>query len=51
MAKCFRCDAETKLYSNGVPICVPCDDALEKGTAQKPEPPLSNPPKGLPPHR
>ena len=36
MAKCFRCQAETELYSNGVPVCVKCVDELEP-TPQKPQ--------------
>ena len=28
MATCSRCAAETKLYDNGIPICVACSDRL-----------------------
>jgi len=29
MAKCSRCGAETQLFDNGVPICLPCASAQE----------------------
>jgi hypothetical protein len=33
MAACKRCGAETQLYSNGVPLCIPCSDGVaEKAT-------------------
>ncbi len=37
MAKCFRCQAETELYTNGVPICLKCADESEP-VRQKPHP-------------
>jgi hypothetical protein len=34
MAACKRCGAETQLYSNGVPLCIPCSDGVAvKATA------------------
>src|ERR1044071_132149 len=28
MALCFYCKTETELYSNGRPICIPCDNKV-----------------------
>jgi ligand-binding sensor domain-containing protein len=38
MAKCVRCGAETILYVNGVPVCVPCDDNKTSSQTAKKEP-------------
>jgi hypothetical protein len=29
MSQCSRCEADTVLYENGVPICVGCADMIE----------------------
>ena len=29
MEKCWRCGADTGLYDNGVPICVPCAERVD----------------------
>lgn len=34
-AHCAICGAETELYSNGVPICLKCDDQSQKGGTGK----------------
>jgi len=34
MATCSTCGADTQLYLNGVPICIPCVDKTE--AARKP---------------
>jgi len=31
MAKCIYCGSDTHLFSNGVPICMPCSNDLEAG--------------------
>jgi hypothetical protein len=35
MARCSVCGAETRLYSNGVPLCNACSDALAAETKKK----------------
>ena len=31
MAKCFQCHAETELHIAGLPVCIRCMEAVEKG--------------------
>jgi hypothetical protein len=39
MAKCNRCQAETELYINELPICLRCDDDInDEKREQAPEP-------------
>jgi hypothetical protein len=38
MAKCIHCGAETRLYNNGVPVCIACVDLP---ATQKSKPPLA----------
>ena len=33
MDECYRCGAETTLYSGGQPICMACDELREKEIA------------------
>jgi hypothetical protein len=51
VAKCYFCQADTELYSKGVPICLNCADQLvdrerELKDRERPTPP-ENPPKTL----
>jgi hypothetical protein len=34
-ARCAHCGAGTRLYNNGVPICVKCDDDRTKANQEK----------------
>jgi len=36
MAKCVFCGAETILFVSGEPVCVECDNKLEKRPERKP---------------
>ena len=36
MAKCSRCGAETKMFVNGIPMCLACSEALAAKTKQEP---------------
>lgn len=38
MANCIRCGAETKLYVNGSPLCVDCDNNKTASPTPKKEP-------------
>jgi hypothetical protein len=31
MARCIYCRSDTYLFSNGVPICIPCTNDLDAG--------------------
>jgi hypothetical protein len=42
MAHCYRCGAETRLYSNGTPVCMACVNVSEADQKDQPKPQQPN---------